>query len=82
MQFHKNPMKYKWKTHESFFQARGMNMAFSNIHSLIETHLIFMKIISWLMKNVFMAMQSWWWSKPEINGSWKSAGFHGKKIHE
>ena len=27
-------------------------------------------------ENFFMAMKSWWWSKTEINGSWKS-GFLG-----
>ena len=36
LQVHKNPMKYLWKTHESFFRA--MNIAFSNFHGLIETH--------------------------------------------
>ena len=36
LQVHKNPMKYLWKTHESFFRA--MNIAFPNFHGLIEAH--------------------------------------------
>ena len=67
LQFHKNSMKYLWKTNESFFMA--MNIAFSNFHGLIETHYFFMKTISWLIKKTFFyGHENSWITKVKLMG--------------
>ena len=64
LQFHKNPMKYSWKTHESFSGPWILHFPF--FMASLKPINFFMKIISWLVKKRFlMAMKSWWWSKTQ-----------------